>query len=415
MSHPSVEVSHVSKQFARKDRCDSLRDLLMTGLLRRGTRNRGRRDSFHALDDISFCVQPGECFGVIGHNGAGKSTLLKLIAGLMRPNHGSITVRGRLTALIEIGAGFHPDLTGRENIYLNAVVLGMTRADVRRKFDSIVEFSEIREFLDTPIKRYSSGMQARLGFSIAAHLEPKVMLVDEVLSVGDQAFRAKCMQRMRSFIKQGGSVLFVSHDLGTVAGLCDRTVVLTQGRETFLGPSPEAVARYHDANAATVLETGPDGRPLVTVFDLRLVDVHQNRIDIALPGERVSLILEVDFHGEMQSPSYGLYLMRMSDHLTLYETSSSRLGTHSPPVSPGGRHRIRMDFSLNVTPGEYAVGFHIRDWNARLYAMDKAYAVPVRVKGQAVSDGPAHLEPRLEVLPISTESSTETTACRVGA
>ena len=400
MSQPSVEVSHVSKQFARLDRCDSLRDLVVTGLFRRASK-KDTRDRFWALDDISFDVRPGECLGIIGHNGAGKSTLLKLIAGLMRPERGSITVRGRLTALIELAAGFHPDLTGRENIFLNAAVLGMSRRTVHQKFDSIVEFSGIREFLDTPIKRYSSGMQARLGFSIAAHLEPQVMLVDEVLSVGDQAFRTKCKDRIRDFIAQGGAVVFVSHDLEAVARVCDRALLLTQGRETFLGSAQEAVAGYHDANASTVLETKPDGSPLVTVAEMKLLNASAEPIETASPGERVSLILDVIFDGEMQGPAYGLYLFRMSDHLTMYETSSSRLGIHSPPASPGTRHRVQTDFCMNVSPGDYAVGFHIRDWNARRYALNKTYAVPIRVVGRPVSRGPAHFEPTLAVLPVS--------------
>jgi ABC-type polysaccharide/polyol phosphate transport system ATPase subunit len=245
--HPAISVQNISKRFNRGERFDSFRDLLGGRWLKmRGQINCA--DVFFAVHDISFQVQRGESFGIIGPNGAGKSTLLKLLARIMPPDEGTIDVRGRVSALIELGAGFHPDLTGRENIFLNASILGMPRKEVRRKFGEIVEFAGIGDFLDTPVKRYSSGMYARLGFAIAVHVEPNILLVDEVLSVGDRVFRARCMDKMREFLRQGVAIVFVSHDLASVQRFCDRAMVIARGQESFTGSGTQAVAHYWAAS-----------------------------------------------------------------------------------------------------------------------------------------------------------------------
>jgi lipopolysaccharide transport system ATP-binding protein len=210
----------------------------------RWLRGESAREDFWALKDVSFEVQRGEVVGVIGRNGAGKSTLLKILSRITRPSSGRVRLRGRVGSLLEVGTGFHPELTGRENIYLSGAVLGMTRAEIRRRFDEIVAFAEIEKFLDTQAKRYSSGMYTRLAFAVAAHLEPEILLVDEVLAVGDAAFQKKCLGKMSAVAKGGRTVLFVSHNMGAVARLCQKGIVLDHGQMVFHGPITEAVDHY---------------------------------------------------------------------------------------------------------------------------------------------------------------------------
>jgi lipopolysaccharide transport system ATP-binding protein len=197
-----------------------------------------------ALKDVSFEIQRGEAVGIIGRNGAGKSTLLKVLSRITEPSAGRVTIKGRVASLLEVGTGFHPELTGRENIYLNGAILGMTRAEVKRKFDEIVAFAEVEKFLDTPVKRYSSGMYVRLAFAVAAHLEPEILLVDEVLAVGDAAFQTKCLGKMGDVAKEGRTVLFVSHNLGAVNSLCSRGLFLNCGSIGYDGPVSEALTTY---------------------------------------------------------------------------------------------------------------------------------------------------------------------------
>src|SRR5690349_22795590 len=248
MSDTVLDVQRLSKKFRRGEIYNTLRDLVpaLTGKIFRsaGEGSLDQRD-FWALKDVSFSVGRGEAFGIIGGNGAGKSTILKLLTGIMKPTQGIIDVRGRISALIEVSAGFHQDLTGRENIYLNGAILGMTREEIRKRFDAIVEFSGLEEFIDTPVKRYSSGMFARLGFSVAAHVDPDVLLVDEVLSVGDYLFQRKCLERMHSIIRSGATVVFVSHNLREVAQLCQRSLLLEQGQVEAIGPTEEIIAAYY--------------------------------------------------------------------------------------------------------------------------------------------------------------------------
>lgn len=235
----AVAAENVSKKFVvRTDRPKNLADGLR-GLLFRST----RRD-FWALKDVSFDVEQGEAVGIIGHNGAGKSTMLKILTGLMLPTSGRIRTRGRVSALIEVGAGFHPEMTGRENVYLNGTILGMTRSEISRKLDAIVSFAELEEFIDTPVKRYSSGMYARLGFSVAAHVEPQVLLVDEVLAVGDLVFQEKCFRHMQSLAARGCAVILVTHSMHSAKQICRRLIWIHQGQVRMSGPSESVVQEY---------------------------------------------------------------------------------------------------------------------------------------------------------------------------
>jgi lipopolysaccharide transport system ATP-binding protein len=266
----------------------------MTGKLLGGRSGRSldERD-FWAVQDVSFSIERGEAFGIIGSNGAGKSTILKLLSRIIKPNAGAIKVNGRLSALIEVSAGFHPDLTGRENVYLNGTILGLKRAEIRRRFDDIVAFSGLEEFIDTPVKRYSSGMYARLGFSVASHVDPDILLVDEVLSVGDFLFQKRCIERMSSILKGGATVVFISHNLEAVANLCTRTLLLEKGRVVKIGGSGEVVREYLQRGRQRRVPD-PDQEAVIADVRLRGPDGPQShfrsgercRIDVATLGAR---------------------------------------------------------------------------------------------------------------------------------
>ena len=245
MSRPIIEVRRLSKRYrlgaigatSLREEANRLWDRL------RGTPHPDAQE-FWALRDVSFDVQPGEVVGVIGRNGAGKSTLLKLLSRITEPTSGSARLRGRVASLLEVGTGFHPELTGRENVFLNGAILGMTRAEVRQKFDEIVAFAEVEQFIDTPVKRYSSGMYVRLAFAVAAHLEPEILIIDEVLAVGDTAFQRKCLGKMDVVARGGRTVLFVSHNMAAVQHLCKSAVWLHAGQLVRQGPVLECVAAY---------------------------------------------------------------------------------------------------------------------------------------------------------------------------
>src|SRR5262245_58571758 len=219
----------VWKKFSKGEDYDSLRDFVPAVARRvfsRGLSHELKRREFWALQNLSFTLRKGEAVAIVGHNGSGKSTILKLMSGILRPNRGTITLNGRVGALIEVGAGFHPDLTGRENVYLNGTILGLSRREIDTEFDNIVDFAELDEFIDTQVKRYSSGMYARLGFSVAVHMSPDILLVDEVLAVGDIAFQQKCLERIKALKTHGTTIVFISHNMHAVMEICPRVIVL---------------------------------------------------------------------------------------------------------------------------------------------------------------------------------------------
>ena len=247
---PIIEVEGLSKRYtigANRRRYGNLRESMagwITAPFRRQRGAEGRAPSIWALEDVSFDVMPGEAVGIIGLNGAGKTTLLKVLSRITEPTAGEARLFGRVGSLLEVGTGFHPELTGRENVYLNGAILGMRRAEIDTKFDEIVAFSGVERFIDTMVKHYSSGMYMRLAFSVAAHLEPEILLIDEVLAVGDAAFQEKCLGKMDDVAKQGRTVLFVSHNLGAVANLCPRAILLGEGHKLLEGPSRDVIADY---------------------------------------------------------------------------------------------------------------------------------------------------------------------------
>jgi ABC-2 type transport system ATP-binding protein len=241
---PSIVIDRVTKNFTLRH-ARSIKEMSV-----RAFRGQRLSDRFRALDEVSLTIGQGETVALMGLNGSGKSTLLKLISGVMRPDSGSVLVRGRVAGLIDVGAGLHPELTGRENVFLNGAILGMPQAEITRKFDAIVEFSGVERFLDDQVKFYSSGMFMRLAFSIAAHTEPDVFLIDEVLAVGDPPFREKCLARIRELRGEGRTMVIVAHDIKMLVGLCDRGVTMRQGRVIFDGPTAEAGRLVREDRAA---------------------------------------------------------------------------------------------------------------------------------------------------------------------
>jgi lipopolysaccharide transport system ATP-binding protein len=358
MGSIALEMQHVYKKFQKGERFDTLRDLVPS-LVRRAVRAGDRRDialsdrEFWALSDINFTVEKGEAVAFIGHNGAGKSTLLKLLSGVMRPTSGTLRANGRLSALIDVGAGFHPDLTGRENVFLNGVILGMSRRAIAQKFDSIVEFAGLGEFIDTPVKRYSSGMFARLGFSVAAHVDPEILIVDEVLSVGDYAFQRRCLTKMREILERGTTVLFVSHNIRAVVELCPRCVMLEAGRVMADGPTEHVIATYTQrAERDEDRPRGPVSITRVAAHDDGGEGAHFNS------GDTICVSIDMTAHEAARCDSVG-FQFRDLEGRTLFVTSTARLGR--PPYHFDAGQQIRCDFlvDLNVGQGEYAVGVQI--------------------------------------------------------
>jgi homopolymeric O-antigen transport system ATP-binding protein len=280
------------------------------------SRSRGSRGELvWALDGVSFDAQPGEVIGIIGRNGAGKSTLLKILSRITEPTRGRADLYGRASSLLEVGTGFHPELTGRENVYLNGAILGMTRVEINRKFDEIVAFSGIEKFIDTPVKWYSSGMYLRLAFSVAAHLEPEILIVDEVLAVGDASFQRKCLNKMQSVSEQGRTVLFVSHDMSAITRLCPRAILLDSGKVLHDGPAHEVVSSYLTSGLGTTAErvwNDPATAPGNEIARLRAVRVRteegnvSDAIDIRRPAG-IEIEFEVLQPGHKLTPNFHVF------------------------------------------------------------------------------------------------------------
>jgi lipopolysaccharide transport system ATP-binding protein len=349
-----LRVDAISKKFTRGEMHDSLRDFIPAVLARLAGRRRtppATQREFWALKDISFELHRGEAFGIIGANGAGKSTMLKLISRVMRPTEGQITVHGKLSALIEVGAGFHPDLTGRENIYLNGTILGMTRAEIERKFDAIVDFSGLRDFIDTPVKRYSTGMYARLGFAVAAHVDPDILVVDEVLSVGDVVFQNRCFEKMNSVMRSGASVIFVSHNLRAIAELCPRSILLEAGRVVAAGPSPQVIQTYleraHDQGRNATSKA-------VFISQTKVRRAQEDRVAIE-SGEKVWVDVEVECTGPSEPLSVVLFVNDDS-HYEVFHTSTEYLGYPPVAMKPGERFACTFEMELNLAGGTFYLG-----------------------------------------------------------
>ncbi len=391
-----IVFDRVTKRFAKGSYQDSMRDLV-AALFRRGSSD-ARRGWFNALDDVSFEVARGESVGIIGPNGSGKSTALKLLTGIYLPTSGRVEVDGRVAPLIEVGAGFHPDLSGRENVYLNASITGMSRAEIDRHFDEIVEFSGLAEFLDTPVKRYSSGMYMRLGFSIAAHVPSEILVVDEVLAVGDIAFRAKCVERMQRLKSEGRTILFVSHHGPQVRSVCDRVVYLTNGRKVFDGDAADGTRRYEaDVLAGRVGAPGASGRAAAdasaAIVEARVLHDASDAGVVVATTEPLDVRVTYRVTRAMSAPPQVSVGLLRGDGVT-----ACVLATHEKGFRLSGDvgdHVVVARFdALPIYPSRYAVEVLLWDGSG-LVAMDQAGAgnVEVRLEGRQPINRPGVFEP----------------------
>ncbi len=324
-------------------------------------------EDFWALRDVSFKVGSGEAFGIIGPNGSGKSTTLKILARITQPTIGRVGVVGRVSALLEVGAGFHPELSGRENIYLNASILGMKNAEIDRKFDSIVEFAGLERFIDTPIKWYSVGMGMRLGFAVAAHVEPEVLLVDEVLAVGDTSFQQKCLRRIRELKSGGTAIVFVSHDLATVRSLCDRAMFLLQGEVQAIDKTEPVIRRYYESllrpafeqmNEAGADRIDREARD-VEIEAIRFLGADGTPRQEFRTGDDLTIEIEYVARRPIPEPSFCIAFYAMDG--TLHSSVVSALeGFHVSSIE--GRGTVRVDFpSLALMPNVFEMSIAITD------------------------------------------------------
>jgi ABC-2 type transport system ATP-binding protein len=351
---------------------------------------RARYEEFWALQDVNLTITKGATVGVIGSNGSGKTTLLKCLTGIYTPERGSISVEGNLAALLELGAGFHPELSGTENIYLNGSIMGMSKKEIDSKFDSIVEFAGLEQFIDTPVKNFSSGMTVRLGFSIATHVEPEVLLIDEILSVGDQAFQRKSTEKIEQFRRDGRTILVVSHSLGLVQQLCDTVVWLEKGRVKMIGPAAEVIAEYtgntygnfarEDASSKTRWGTGD-----AQVTQVALLDGADQPFDTLTSGGEIRIRVEMNSHTRIESPVLRLQLETMSGEL-VWSTSTQR-GTATLRVLDGPATAILHIPSLPLADGTYYLSVSIVDATGATEFDHCQHWAKVHVTGGQPNDG----------------------------
>ncbi len=369
-----IRAQNVGKKYLishqHRERYEALRDVL-AGALRNFARRSDSRNAirgqdaateeFWALRDLDMEIQQGERVGIIGRNGAGKSTLLKVLSRITEPSSGRLNIRGRIASLLEVGTGFHPELTGRENIFLNGAILGMGKAEIKRKFDQIVDFSEVEKFLDTPVKRYSSGMYVRLAFSVAAHLEPEILVVDEVLAVGDAAFQKKCLGKMGDAASDGRTVLFVSHNMSAVRQLCERGIVLDGGSKVFDGPVPDAIEHYQ----ARVLGDAESGNNNPVTFDKPGSGVPAWLRSVALAGNDGALTLSVEHEhgfsvlldieiGESSKDYYSALIAHDTYGNNIFFSTDEDFEESPIADAPPGRYRYRITIPGKLLkPGTY--------------------------------------------------------------
>jgi lipopolysaccharide transport system ATP-binding protein len=386
----AITVENLAKSYLLKHRpgqttgYGSIRESLAHGVLNLKRKLQSKRydqdqtqEVFWALQDVNLTIEQGERVAIIGRNGAGKSTLLKILSRITDPTCGSISINGRLSSLLEVGTGFHPELTGRENVFLNGAVMGMTRSEVLRKFDAIVAFSEVERFLDTPVKRYSSGMYVRLAFAVSAFLEPDIMVLDEVLSVGDTSFQKKCQAKMMQLATEGRTVLFVSHSMGAVRNLCDKGIVLSKGRASEKMPIDSAIAMYMREGArADDLEF-----PMTTddvdclAFDLQQYGLNSTEFEAEQP---IDVEIRFKAHKSLTDFRIGFYLKtNLGD--VVFRSLAADWNPQYANVAPG-EYCLRAQIPANfLVPGGYLIEFHCSRFGIRDYFADQV-TVPVRVQ-----------------------------------
>src|SRR5665647_1585009 len=432
-SNYAVEVKNITKNYVIKHQKNpSLKDAILKG--------RDKYEKFLALDDVSFNVNHSETFGIIGSNGSGKSTLLKLMAKVLKPTKGDIFVNGTVSALLELGAGFHQDLTGRENVYLNASILGLKRKEINKHFNEIVEFSELERFIDMPVKSYSSGMYMRLGFSIAINVNPDILLVDEVLAVGDQAFQSKCYKVIYDFVRRGKTIIIVSHDLETISDLCQRVIFLKNGRIEEIGDSIKVVSTYRsyveDLERSRIIEQQREERKKIfkSVIDgkrkvvdaeeieklskidsgvfenrfgsgdaeivkIELLDKDDKQIDFCRYGDEVKIVFEVKFNKVVENPIFG---MRFTDHrnIIVYGTNSKLGGLKTEVYQPGEKLKVVFQQTVNLIGGSYTVSPSIGNKDTKTYCDWIINMMTINVIHRNIAEGIADFNSEVKLIKL---------------
>ncbi|WP_273654146.1 ABC transporter ATP-binding protein [Cellulomonas fimi] len=386
MTGPAIQVSHLSKHFKlHQERRNSLKERVVRG--------KSRSDgTFRALDGVSFDVERGTTIGLIGHNGSGKSTLLKILAGVYRPTSGAVRVDGRVSALLELGAGFHGELTGRENIYLNGAILGLTRKQIEASIDDIIEFAGLGEFIDSPVKIYSSGMYVRLGFAIAVTLEPEILIVDEIIAVGDEEFQRKCFDHLFRLRNQGTTIVLVTHSMGLAAELCDSAVWLDHGTVRAAGKAPEVIDAYladvNQQEARTndepgTVRTGLDairsGSGEVQVLSVEALDELGQPLPVVLTNEPLTLRVHFEAKEPVQDVTIGIGFI----HENGIGIGGSNTRQHGVPISlePGVGYIDYSTDRLDLMPANWRMSTAVRSHGHVYDMLEKAFPLPVRSSG----------------------------------
>ncbi|WP_258046176.1 ABC transporter ATP-binding protein [Leifsonia shinshuensis] len=391
-----IVLDDVTKRFIiRKD--NSLKERLVT----LGRAGRKHREDFWALRGVSAKIKAGTTIGLIGHNGSGKSTLLKVIGGIIDPSSGTVSRRGRIAALLELGAGFHPDLTGRENVFLNAAILGLTRKETEERFDDIAEFSGIGDFIDTQVKFYSSGMYVRLAFAVAVHTDPDILLVDEVLAVGDEAFQRKCLDKIRSFQQEGRTIILVTHSLGQVMELCDQAILLNRGEVVYNGEAHEAVARFRDILEERRMDdlqrhVSPETKVEVPrVVETSVHAVGRSKDDAVEHGD--DLVVRTTFEHPGHSPEWiAAIQMDNASGQVVFGTRSDLIGVDLEPFE--GQYTVEFTLrNVQLGTGKYFINVSMLDRSNRHLA-DHPQAVAFNVAYYPKATGTSYLEPEFTAI-----------------
>jgi ABC-2 type transport system ATP-binding protein len=428
----AVEVNSVSKRYRiYHEKNPSLKQTVLT--LKRTT-----YEEFLALDNVSFSVKHGETCGIIGPNGSGKSTLLKLLAKIIRPTSGKVVINGPLSALLELGAGFHPDLTGRENIYINAAILGMKKRDVDAKLKDIIEFSGLERFIDTPVKNYSSGMYMRLGFSVAVNVNPDILLVDEVLAVGDQSFQAKCYKVIYDFMKQGKTIIIVSHDLETISDLCSRVIFLKDGKIIDMGKPLDIVSKYRAyieevekkriieqqrAERKKIFKTVIEGNRKVIdgeeigrlshlsidgetinrfgsgdaeITGISLLDRSSGEISYCKYGDSVKITYRVLFKKKVEEPIFGFRITDYRGNI-IYGTNTRLKKIKTGDFDKGDEVSVTFSFRINLIGGEYSVSPAVGYNDNKTYCDWVNDMLTLNVIHRNIAEGLADLDPEISI------------------
>jgi ABC-type polysaccharide/polyol phosphate transport system ATPase subunit len=435
LNNIAVDINKVTKRYRiYHEKIPSLKNTILRG-------KRTTYEEFLALDDISFSIKYGETFGIIGPNGSGKSTLLKLISNIIQPNSGKINIDGTVSALLELGAGFHADLTGRENIYINSAILGMRKREVDKRFDQIVRFSELEKFIDTPVKNYSSGMYMRLGFSIAINVNPDILLVDEVLAVGDQSFQAKCYKAIYDIMKRGKTIIIVSHDLETISDLCSRVAFLKEGKIVDLGNPIRVVSQYRayveelEKKRAgdqqkeerkkifkTVIESNRkvvDGEDIeklsrlgseqtikrfgsgdAMIADIRLLDENENKLDYCKYGDEVKVALDIKLNRKVESPIFGIRITDVKDNI-VYGTNTRTNNLKTKVYDKDESLRVEFAFKVTLIGGNYNVTPAVGYKDSKTYCDWINNMLTINVLKNEKAEGIANLNSKITIEKIS--------------